>query len=118
VCRGLLEENAQLAITDPKVPAETIWADLERATGWTRAQLQSRVEYEPDVYKATAGAHAMAVMTEWGQFRTLDFERIYAQMQKPAFAFDGRDVLPHASLRDLGFEVHAIGKPSPPRPAL
>jgi UDPglucose 6-dehydrogenase len=51
-------------------------------------------------------------MTEWGQFRSLDFERIYDQMQKPAFVFDGRDILPHAALRAIGFEVHAIGKPS------
>jgi UDPglucose 6-dehydrogenase len=32
-------------------------------------------------------------------------------MQKPAFAFDGRDVMPHAAMRQIGFEVHAIGKP-------
>jgi UDPglucose 6-dehydrogenase len=118
VCRGLLEENARLAIADPKVPAETIWIDLERATGKSRTELQSRVECEPDVYKATVEAHAIAVVTDWAQFRTLDCKRIYAQMQKPAFAFDGRNVLPHAALRDLGFEVHAIGKAAPPRPVL
>jgi UDPglucose 6-dehydrogenase len=112
VSSGLLAENADLAIVDPKVPADTIWADLQRATGKTRDELQSRVLYEPDVYKATAGAHAIAAMTEWGQFRSLDFERIYDQMQKPAFVFDGRDILPHAALRAIGFEVHAIGKPS------
>jgi UDPglucose 6-dehydrogenase len=115
VCRGLIAENAELAIVDPKVPAETIWADLEHATGKRRSDLQSVVVNEPDVYKATAGAHAIAVMTDWGQFRSLDFERIYGQMQKPAFVFDGRDVLPHSALRDIGFEVYAIGKPSPAR---
>jgi len=111
VCRGLLAENAKLTITDPKVPAETMWIDLERATGRTRDDLQASVTYEPDVYKATEGAHAIGVMTEWQQFATLDFARIYKQMQKPAFVFDGRDVLPHAALRSLGFEVYAIGKP-------
>jgi UDPglucose 6-dehydrogenase len=113
VCGGLLAENAELVIVDPKVPVETVWSDLERATGMSREALMSKVEYEPDVYTATAGAHAIAVMTEWTQFRTLDFARIYQQMQKPAFAFDGRDILPHASLAALGFEVYALGKPAP-----
>jgi UDPglucose 6-dehydrogenase len=113
VCRGLVAENAELVIVDPKVPAETIWADLQRATGRTRDEVQSRVACESDPYTATGGAHAIAVMTEWGQFRNLDFATIYKQMQKPAFVFDGRDVLPHTSLREIGFEVYAIGKPSP-----
>jgi UDPglucose 6-dehydrogenase len=112
VCSGLLAENAELAIVDPKVPAETIWMDLGRATGRTRDDLASCVVCEPDPYKATAGAHAIAVVTEWEQFATLAFERLYEQMQKPAFVFDGRDVLPHDTLSEIGFEVHAIGKPS------
>jgi UDPglucose 6-dehydrogenase len=111
VCRGLLAENAELAIVDPKVPSKSIWADLERATGKTRDELQSRISCEPDAYAATAGAHALAVLTEWSQFRSLDFLTIYKQMEKPAFVFDGRDVLPHESLRQIGFEVYAIGKP-------
>jgi UDPglucose 6-dehydrogenase len=111
VCRDLLAENADLMIVDPKVPAETIWVDLQHATGRTREALESQVCCEPDAYRATEGAHAIAVMTEWGQFRTLDFRRIYGQMQKPAFVFDGRDVLPQPALRELGFEVYGIGKP-------
>jgi UDPglucose 6-dehydrogenase len=105
-----LAENAELVIVDPKVPPETMWADLQRATGKGCDELQLRVTCEPDVYAATAGAHAIAVMTEWDQFRNLDLASIYQHMQKPAFAFDGRDVLPHAALREIGFEVYAIGK--------
>ena len=59
------------------------------------------------------GAHAIAVMTEWDEFATLDFEAVYAAMSKPAFIFDGRNILPHAELRKIGFEVYAIGKPVP-----
>jgi UDPglucose 6-dehydrogenase len=66
---------------------------------------------EPDAEAAADGAHALAVLTDWDQFRRLDFDSIYSRMQKPAFVFDGRNALPHDLLRGIGFEVHGIGKP-------
>jgi UDPglucose 6-dehydrogenase len=113
VCRALLAEHAKLAIYDPKVTDEEIFTQLEYATGLSRTELESRVVVEPDAYAATEGAHAVAVITEWDCFRQLDFRRIYASMNKPAFAFDGRNILPHGMMRSIGFEVHAIGKPLP-----
>lgn len=112
VCRALLLEHGNLAIYDPKVSPESILAELQRATGFTREQLNSRVTCAANAYDAAANAHALAVMTEWDEFRTLEFDRIYHQMKKPAFAFDGRNILPHGRLREIGFEVHGIGKPS------
>lgn len=110
VCRALIEEQAQLAIYDPKVSADAIMADLERLTGLSQRELSQRVVYERDAYAALQGAHAMAVLTEWDQFRELDFQRIFASMRKPAFAFDGRNILPHEELRRIGFELYAVGK--------
>ena len=66
------------------------------------------------VDKAAAGAHAIAVLTEWDEFKTLDYERIFMTMTKPSFIFDGRNVLDHAKLRNIGFIVYAIGKPLDP----
>ena len=66
-----------------------------------------------DVYSVVKDSHAIAIMTEWDEFKTLDYERIYASMLKPAFIFDGRNILDHAALRKIGFEVHAIGKVFP-----
>ena len=63
------------------------------------------------VAKAAAGAHALAVLTEWDEFRSLDFAKIHTGMHKPAFVFDGRNILPRAALESLGFKVFAIGKP-------
>jgi UDPglucose 6-dehydrogenase len=111
ICAALLAEHAELAIYDPKVTPQAIYAELERATGRGRTELEPHVSCYEDIYAATAGAHALAVMTEWDQFRTLDFPRIYQGMHKPAFAFDGRNILPHDALRLCGFQVHAIGKP-------
>jgi UDPglucose 6-dehydrogenase len=110
VCRALIEEQAEVVIYDPRVSRETIVADLARATGLNANELMKYVTIEPDVYKALDGAHGFAVLTEWDEFSTLDFDRVFRGMKKPAFAFDGRNVLPHARLREIGFEVSAIGK--------
>ena len=60
---------------------------------------------------AVAGAHAIAVLTEWKQFRALDYAALFATMQRPAFVFDGRNILDHAALRKIGFQVYCVGKP-------
>jgi UDPglucose 6-dehydrogenase len=66
---------------------------------------------EEDAYAACKDAHAVAIMTEWDAFKALDWRTVYESMAKPAFVFDGRNILNHAALRDIGFEVFAIGKP-------
>jgi UDPglucose 6-dehydrogenase len=103
VARRLLEERAILAITDPQA-LENARRDL--------AGLPGTVEYEPDPYKAAAGAQGLAVITEWEAYRDLDFERIFAVMGKPAFIFDGRNILDHPRLFAIGFNVFPLGKPS------
>ncbi|MFN2303042.1 MAG: UDP binding domain-containing protein, partial [Anaerolineales bacterium] len=54
---------------------------------------------------------AIAVMTEWPEYKTLDFQAIFEGMVKPAFIFDGRNILDHSKLYEIGFNVLAIGKP-------
>ena len=111
VCRALLNEKAQLAIYDPQVTSRQIRSELAQATGLSTSDLELRVTCEADPYRAADGAHALAVMTEWDEFRDLDFEFIYRSMKKPAFVFDGRNILPHALIQTIGFDVQAIGKP-------
>lgn len=103
VCRSLLEERANVVITDPYA--------LENARRYDLADVADQVEFEPDIYTAAEGAHAIALMTEWKQFAELDYERIYNAMVKPAFIFDGRNILNHRELYQMGFNVYAIGKP-------
>ncbi len=52
----------------------------------------------------------MAVLTEWDEFRSLDYGRILAAMPQPAFIFDGRNILDLGKLRALGFQAVGIGK--------
>jgi UDPglucose 6-dehydrogenase len=90
VCRALLNEKAQLAIYDPRVTPRQVISDLAQATGLSPSELEKRVAFQDDPYRAAEGAHALAVLTEWDEFRDLDFDFIYQSMKKPAFAFDGR----------------------------
>jgi len=102
VCRALLEERAEIVLTDPHA-LDNARADLGGA-----AQL---VCFEPDPYAAAKGAHAIAILTDWAQFTNLDYDAIYKSMAKPAFIFDGRNSLDHKKLHAIGFNVYAIGKP-------
>lgn len=116
VVRDLLEENAKIHIYDPKVKREDMWIEMDYTCGVNarnRPGLEEAVVTESDAYSACEGAHAVAVLTEWDEFMNLDFERIFKSMAKPAFVFDGRNVLDLEKLRKIGFEVHAIGKPDP-----
>jgi UDPglucose 6-dehydrogenase len=109
VCRDLLHERAHLAIYDPKVDPQTIYQDLTRA-GVDPVLLESNLEICSDPYAVATKAHALAALTEWDEFRTLDLGRIYNLMLKPAFVFDGRAILPTEDLKRHGFEVFTIGK--------
>ncbi|MEW6752888.1 MAG: UDP-glucose 6-dehydrogenase [Candidatus Latescibacterota bacterium] len=106
VCRDLLAEHACLAIHDPHVSAEQVGAALCSST----QDGHGRVEWCASPYEAAEGAHALAVLTEWDQFRDLDFQRIRSLMHQPAFVFDGRNVLDLPRLQQLGFRVFGIGK--------
>jgi UDPglucose 6-dehydrogenase len=101
VCTQLLEERARLRIHDPKA-LENAQLDLEDAGG--------DITYCEDPYEAVKGAHAIAVMTDWKCFKELDFKRIYDLMEKPAFIFDGRNLLDVDEMYEIGFNVYPIGK--------
>jgi len=105
VCKALMEEKAKLAIYDPIVSREQIYTDLGPGS-------MESILIDDDAYIACTGAHAIAVLTEWDVFKSLDYQRIYDSMQKPAFIYDGRNILDHAALTEIGFQVYAIGKPS------
>lgn len=110
VGRDLLEEQAILAIHDPKVPSEQIFKDLKQPATDAEGNPNPHVDICEDPYEAAKGAHGLAIMTEWDAFKELDFQKIYDSMFKPAFVFDGRNILDHAKLREIGFEVYSIGR--------
>jgi UDPglucose 6-dehydrogenase len=100
VCKELLAEKAHVVISDPKA-LDNAEKDLSEL---------SNVTFEKDPYKASLDAHAIVVLTEWDIYKSLDYQKIFDGMLKPAFLFDGRNILDHDKLHNIGFEVYSIGK--------
>lgn len=100
ICKKLIEEKAQLSIYDPQA-LENAKKDL--------SGIDSQVTYETDVYNSVKQAHAVLILTHWSEFITLDYQRIFNSMQKPAFLFDGRRLLDREKLHKLGFNIYTIG---------
>jgi UDPglucose 6-dehydrogenase len=104
VCRDLLKEGAQVLVYDPRVPEAQIRVDV------LGSEKNPNLVVVKSALEACQGAHGVAVLTEWDEFKALDFKKIHEEMYKPAFLFDGRNILPHAKLKEIGFNVFAIGK--------
>jgi UDPglucose 6-dehydrogenase len=110
VADQLIDEQAKIKVYDPKVSATQMQSDLNYLNSRSEAENEIYLQTETDFYKALEGAHAIAVLTEWDEFKTNDWQRIYDNMQKPAFVFDGRNVLDKAVLEAIGFVYKGIGE--------
>jgi UDPglucose 6-dehydrogenase len=115
VAYELLKDKAEIHIYDPKVSKLQIMNDISHLLHQEGDDVhlssfleKIRVYHEP--YSATDKSYAIAVLTEWDEFKSLDWSRIYQNMHKPAFVFDGRNILNVKALREIGFEVKNIGK--------
>lgn len=106
VCRDLLAEQAQVVVYDPRVGEAQINAEV-----FGSGESDPKLTVAADAYEAAKGAHVVAVVTEWDEFATLDFQRIFDSMAKPAYLFDGRNILDLPKLRKIGFRAQGVGKP-------
>ncbi|MFP5437167.1 MAG: UDP-glucose 6-dehydrogenase [Bacteroidia bacterium] len=110
VADDLLFEQASIAVFDPKVEEQQILNDLNYLNTRTKEENAKGVTVFEDPYEAVKDAHAIAILTEWDEFKEYDWNRIYDNMKKPAFVFDGRNLLDGARLKEIGFVFQAIGK--------
>tara|TARA_B110000503_G_scaffold143503_1_gene245367 strand:+ start:440 stop:1852 length:1413 start_codon:yes stop_codon:yes gene_type:complete len=109
VADDLLAEQAIIAVYDPKVKKEQIYIDLNYLETRSEQQNSKGLVVFDDPYEACKDVHAIAILTEWEEFKTYNWQNIYDQMQKPAFIFDGRNVLNKKELEEIGFVYQAIG---------
>ena len=101
ICQKLVDEHANLVVSDPKA-LDNAREDLK--------DIKDKIVFEEDPYKAAKDSHAIAIVTEWNCYKELDYKKIFASMQKPAFIFDGRNILDHEKLFKIGFNVYPLGK--------
>jgi UDPglucose 6-dehydrogenase len=109
VADNLLNEHAKISVYDPKVSEEQIFSDLEYLNTRDSEENRALLKVEIDPYSAMKDAHAIAILTEWDEFRSYNWQKVYDQMLKPAFIFDGRRLLDHQMLKSIGFECYEIG---------
>ncbi len=110
VADDLLNEQAAIAVYDPKVKPAQMWSDLNYLETRSQEENQKQLTAHQNPYEACQGAHAVAVLTEWDEFKSYDWQKIYEGMLKPAFVFDGRNILDQKALEQIGFVYRAIGK--------
>ena len=104
ICKRLLEEKAHLAIYDPKVSSQAILKTL----GISEDQ-SSSIEFCKSAEEACQKSHCIAILTEWDEFKNIDYKSVYEDMVKPAFLFDGRNLLDIEMIRSIGFTAKGIG---------
>jgi UDPglucose 6-dehydrogenase len=114
VADQLMTDQANISVYDPQVSEGRMYMDMEELETRPMEQNKAQLEMVDDVYEACKDAHAIALLTEWDEFKVnenkIDWQRIYDTMKKPAFLFDGRLILDRKALTEIGFEVYTIGK--------
>jgi UDPglucose 6-dehydrogenase len=110
VADALLEEQAEIVVYDPKVTPEQIYADLDYLGTRTSEENRRLLTVVTDPLEAIQNAHAVAVLTEWDEFKSYDWAAIFEAMLKPAFVFDGRRILDSEKMDTLGFKYYKIGE--------
>lgn len=109
VADNLLNEQAKISVYDPKVKANQVYADLDYLKTRTHAENKALLTVESDPYAACANSHSIAILTEWDEFKTYDWQKIYNSMLKPAVIFDGRSIMERKKLEEIGFVYYSIG---------
>jgi len=109
VADDLINEQANIAVFDPKVEYNQVISDLNYLESRPSHKNEALVKSFLDPYDACKNSHAIAILTEWDEFKEYDWKRIYDSMLKPAFVFDGRNLLDREKLTSIGFQYQAIG---------
>ncbi|MFH7004506.1 UDP-glucose 6-dehydrogenase [Flavobacterium bizetiae] len=109
VADDLINEQAKISVYDPKVSRNKMLSDLDYLETRTVEANSKALSIFDNAYEACKGSHAIAILTEWDEFTTYDWQKIYDSMHKPAFLFDGRNILDAKELESIGFIYKGIG---------
>ncbi len=105
----LLNEQANISIFDPQVKEKQVLNDLYYLNSRSDEENKKGIKVYDNPYDSCKNSHAIAIMTEWDEFKEYDWQKIYDNMQKPAFIFDGRNILDSKKMKEIGFVFSAVG---------
>jgi len=106
----LMEDLAKVTVYDPKVKVQQMYADVDYLNTRSEAKNRELLVATNSPYEACKDAHAIAVLTEWDEFKSYDWQKLYDNMMKPAFVFDGRNILNKVELEGIGFKYFGVGR--------
>lgn len=107
VANNLIKSKIKIKIYDPKVQKNQIDFDLKYINKNVSKNLFKVYENYIQCLKET---NVVAILTEWNEFNDYDWELIYDNMNKPAYIYDGRNIMNKEKLEKIGFKYIAIGK--------
>ena len=113
ISKKILENGYNLKIYDPKVSKQKIINDIIDIMNIDNSRfelLSEKIEILESPYKAIVDSSLIAVCTEWTEFIDLKWDKIYNDMQKPSWCFDGRNILDKNELEKIGFKTFFIGQ--------
>ena len=105
----MINEQANIALYDPKVTYQQMLSDIDYLATRSSTNNEKHITSFENPYEACENSHAIAILTEWDEYKNYDWQKIYDSMLKPAFVFDGRNLLDAHKMRDIGFVYKSIG---------
>jgi len=112
ISKNLIENGAQLKINDPKVNNKQIEQELAIKEFEENPLSYGRWNYEKDIYKSAKNADAIIIITEWQEYKGLNWQKLSSLMRKPAWIFDTRKILPKENWAELGINFWQVGTPN------
>ena len=107
VANNLLNNNIKIDVYDPKVTEHQINFDLSNAIPNYE---KSSVKFDEEPFLNISEYNIIAIMTEWDEFKAFDWDIIYKKIKKPAYIFDGRNILNSINIKKIGFNYIGLGR--------
>ena len=107
VANNLINNNIRIDVYDPKVKKEQIDFDLSHLN---KNYDKSLIKFLEDPISNISNHNLIAIMTEWDEFKNYDWDKIYSLIKKPAFIFDGRNILDLEKIKKIGFNYIGLGR--------
>ena len=107
VANNLLNNNIKIDVYDPKVAEHLINFDLSNVNPNYE---KSSVKFVEEPFLNISEYNIISIMTEWDEFKAFDWEIIYKKIKKPAYIFDGRNILNSINIKKIGFNYIGLGR--------